>query len=56
VVQFAHLFSMSLLPSRRLDGREQIGAATGGVLCGGFLPGKRNLHIFDLGAYWPNSS
>jgi hypothetical protein len=34
-----------------LDGREQISAATGCLLCGGFLPRKRDLHIFDLGAY-----
>src|SRR6266536_6305653 len=33
----------------RLDGREQISAAS--LLCGGFLPRKRDLHIFDLGAY-----
>src|SRR6266545_2576217 len=29
----------------RLDGREQISAATGCLLCGGFLPRKRDLHM-----------
>jgi len=37
------------------DGGEQIGAAAGCFLCGGLLPGKRDLHIFDLGAYRPQS-
>ena len=41
---FAHLFSMSLLPLLYgLDGRERIGTAAGCILCGGFLPGECDL-------------
>jgi uncharacterized membrane protein len=48
---FAHLFSMSLLPIYRVDGREQIGASTGCLLCGGVLARECNLHMLDMGAY-----
>jgi hypothetical protein len=43
---FAHLSSALY----RVDGREETGAATGCLLCSGFLPRKRDLHMFDLGA------
>jgi uncharacterized membrane protein len=49
---FANLFSMSLLPALyRLDGREQIGAATGRLLCGSLLPRERNVHMSNSGAH-----
>jgi uncharacterized membrane protein len=49
---FAHLFSMSLLPlSTAWMAIEQTGAAAGCLLCGGGLPRQRDLHMFDLGAY-----
>jgi len=44
---FAHLFGIAASAFHRLDGREQAGAATGGVLCRGFLSSQRNLHLFD---------
>lgn len=42
---FAHLFSMSL------DGEQRVGAATCCLLCSGFLPRERHLHMLDLGAH-----
>src|SRR5205823_11053657 len=34
-----------------LDGGEQTSAATGRLLCGGFLPGECDLRMFDLGTH-----
>jgi len=57
VVQFrASLFHVAAAALDRLDGREQISAATGCLLCGGVLPGKRDLHLSDLGACRQNSN
>jgi uncharacterized membrane protein len=54
---FAHLFfSVAAAALHRLDGREQARAATGRVLCGGFLPGERELRCLDLGADGANSA
>jgi Endosomal/lysosomal potassium channel TMEM175 len=51
---FAHLFSMSLLPlSTAWMAVSKIGAATGRLLCSGFLPRERNLHLSHPGAHWP---
>jgi Endosomal/lysosomal potassium channel TMEM175 len=47
---FAH-FDVAASALYGLDGRKRIGAATGCLLCGSFLSRKRNLHMFDLGAY-----
>jgi uncharacterized membrane protein len=52
---FAHLFSVSLLPLHRLDGREQAVAAAGRVLRSGILPGERDLHPADLGVDRPHA-
>src|SRR5689334_21751664 len=50
VVQFrASFFHVAAPAVYCLDGREQIGTATSCLLCGGFLPRKRDLHSFDLG-------
>ena len=52
VVQFrASVFYVITSALYRLDGRERTGAAAGCLLCLGFLPSKRDLHMFDLGAY-----
>jgi hypothetical protein len=54
VVQFlASVFRVAASALYRLDGREQIGAATGCVLCSGLLPRERNLHLPHLGAHSP---
>ena len=46
VVQFrASVFHVAASALHRLDGREQIGAAAGCLLCGGFLPRERDLRI-----------
>ena len=37
----------------RLDGREQTGAATGCLLCGGFFPREHDLRMLNLGAHSP---
>jgi hypothetical protein len=51
VVQFrAFVFHVAASALYRLDGRERIGAAAGCFLCGGFLPGERDLRVADLGA------
>jgi len=48
---FAHLFSVSLLSIlHRVDGRERIGTSAGFLLCGGLLPGERNLRTSHPGA------
>jgi hypothetical protein len=47
---FAHLFSMSLLPLDRLDGGEQARAAPGRLLCRSLFSRQRDLHCPDLGA------
>ena len=47
---FAH-FHVAASVLYRLDGRERIGSIGGCLLCGGFLPGKCDVHLFDLGAY-----
>ena len=39
----------------RLDGEQRAGAATYCLLCRGFLPRERHLHMLDLGAHQPNS-
>lgn len=47
---FAHLFSMSLLPlSTAWMAVSELAPAAGLVLCGRLLPGERNLHRPDLG-------
>jgi len=52
LVQFrASVFYVTTSALYRLDGRERTGAAAGCLLCGGFLPSKRDLHMLDLGAY-----
>ena len=52
MVQFrASVFHVLASALYRLDGREQISAATRCLLCSGFLPRKRDLHMFDPGAY-----
>jgi hypothetical protein len=57
VVQLrASVFDVPAAAIDRLDGGERIGAAAGCFLRGGLLPRKRDLHIFVLGAYWPNVS
>jgi uncharacterized membrane protein len=49
---FAHLFSMSLLPlSTAWMAVSRLGTAAGCLLCSSFLPRERNLHRLDLGAY-----
>ena len=49
---FAHLFSVSLLPlSTAWMAVSRVGATACRLLCRGLLPRKRDLHIFDLGAY-----
>jgi len=54
VVQFrAPVFHVAASALYRLDGREQIGAAAGCVLCGCLLPRERNLHLPHLGAHSP---
>jgi hypothetical protein len=46
VVQFrASVFHVVASTLYRLDGCEQIGAATGCLLCSGLLPRERNLHM-----------
>ena len=52
VVQFrASVFRVAASALHRLDGREQIGAATGCFLCGGFLPRERDLRMLNPGAH-----
>jgi len=52
LVQFrASVFRVAASAFHRMDGREQAGAAAGGVLCRGVLPRQRDLHIADLGAH-----
>ena len=52
VLQFrASVFYVTASALYRLDGRERTGAAAGCLLCGGFLPRERDLHMFDLGAH-----
>lgn len=54
VVQFrASIFHVAASALYCLDGCEQIGAATGCLLCSGLLPRERNLHLSYLGAYSP---
>ena len=51
VVQFcASVFHVAASALYRLDGCEQTGAGAGCLLCGGFLPGKRDLHLSGPGA------
>ena len=51
VVQFrAPVFRVAASALHRLDGREQTGAATGCLLCGGLLPRERNLHLPNSGS------
>ena len=46
---FAHLFfGFTASTLHGLDGGEQISPATGCLLCRGFLPGERDVHLFDL--------
>ena len=52
VVQFrASVFRVAASALNRLDGREQIGAATGRFLCGGFLSRERDLRMLNPGAH-----
>ena len=49
VVQLrASVFSITASTLHGLDGGEQISPATGCLLCRGFLPGERDVHLFDL--------
>ena len=51
VIQFrASVFHVPASPLYSLDCREPFGAATRFLLCGSFLPRKRDLHMLDLGA------
>jgi Endosomal/lysosomal potassium channel TMEM175 len=53
VVQFRpSVFHVAASALHSLDGREPTGTAAGCLLCGSFLPRKRNLYRLDLGAYW----
>src|SRR6266446_5161659 len=53
---FAHLFSVSLLPlSTAWMAVSGFGAPAGLLLCGGLLPGERDLHPSDQGADRPRS-
>jgi hypothetical protein len=57
VVQFrAFIFDVVASVLHRLDGGQPTGAATGRFLCGGFLSRKRDIHLFDLGAYRTKSA
>ena len=47
----ASVFCVPASALHRMDGRKRIGATAGCLLCGGILPGERDLHISDLGAY-----
>src|SRR6267143_1107303 len=47
----SYLFYVTTSTLYRLDGRERTGAAAGCLRCVGFLPSKRDLHMFDLGAH-----
>jgi hypothetical protein len=52
VVQFrASVFHVAPSGLYCLDGRDQIGAATGCLLCGGFLSRECNLYMPNLGAH-----
>jgi uncharacterized membrane protein len=54
---FAHLFSMSLLPfSTAWMAVSVLAPPTCCLLCGRFFPRQRHLHILDLGTCRPNSS
>ena len=50
---FAHLFSMSLLPLSTAWMAASRLAPQPVAFCSGFLSRKRNLHRFDLGTHWP---
>ena len=52
----AFVFHVAASALYRLDGRERIGAAAGCFLCGGFLPGERDLRVADLGADRPDAT
>jgi hypothetical protein len=50
VVEFrASVFDVTASALYRLDGREQIGAATGYLLGDGFLPRECDLHLLNTG-------
>ena len=52
VVQFrASVFHVAASALYGLDGGEPFGSAAGLLLCDGFLSRKRDLHMFDLGAF-----
>jgi hypothetical protein len=49
---FAHLFSMSLLPlSTAWMANSELAPQPVAFLCSGFLPRERHLHMLDLGAH-----
>jgi hypothetical protein len=49
VVQFCtFIFHVAASVLYRLDGRERIGTTGGGLLCRSFLPGKRDVHLFEV--------
>jgi hypothetical protein len=52
---FAHLFSMSLLPlSTAWMAVSRLAPQPVSFYAAGFLPRKRDLHMFDPGTCWPN--
>jgi hypothetical protein len=53
---FAHLFSMSLLPlSTAWMAVSRLAPQPVAFLCSGFLPRERDLHMLNTGAHRPNS-
>ena len=52
MVQFrASVFHVASSAFYRLDGEQRVGAATCCLLCSGFLPRERHLHMLDLGTH-----
>jgi transmembrane protein TMEM174 (potassium channel) len=52
MVQFcASIFHVASAAFYRLDGEQRVSAATCCLLCSGFLPRERHLHMLDLGAH-----
>ena len=53
VVQFcSSFFYVAATPCYCLDGKKPVGTSASRLLCSGLLPGKCNIYLFDLGAYW----
>jgi hypothetical protein len=54
VVQFrASVFRVAASALHRVDGRERIGTPAGFLLCGGLLPGERDLHTSVVALKYP---